>query len=171
VSASPYLSVELRVENEPRPADDALLNDRLYRYNAAVTGCDNGRSLTIFVRDGAAEIVAGLHGWTWGQTGFVQTLWVRDDLRGRGLGARLLATAESEAARRGCREVHLDTFAAGAESEDSTRRTQPEAAFSIFHIKRDTTRHASGDHSDTRERVAQSGSPAGVVLSARHPAR
>jgi GNAT superfamily N-acetyltransferase len=107
--ASPYLSVELRVEDEPRPGDVALLNDRLYRYNAAVTGCDNGRSLTIFVRDRAAEIVAGLHGWTWGQTGFVQTLWVRDDLRGRGLGARLLATAESEAARRGCREVHLDT--------------------------------------------------------------
>jgi hypothetical protein len=30
-------------------------------------------------------------------------------------------------------------FASVAESEDSTRRRQPEAAFSIFHIKRDTT--------------------------------
>jgi GNAT superfamily N-acetyltransferase len=107
--ASPYLSVELQVEDEPPAADVAVLNDRLYRHNAAVTGCDNGRWLTIFVRDEAREIVAGLHGWTWGQTGFVQTLWVREDLRGRGLGARLLATAEVEAARRGCREVHLDT--------------------------------------------------------------
>ena len=107
--APPYLSVELRAEDEPPPADVVLLNDRLYRHNAAVTGCDNGRWLTIFVRDEAREIVAGLHGWTWGQTGFVQTLWVREDLRGRGLGARLLTTAELEAARRGCREMHLDT--------------------------------------------------------------
>jgi ribosomal protein S18 acetylase RimI-like enzyme len=107
--APPDLSGELRVEDEPPPADVAALNDRLYRHKAAVTGCDNPRWLTIFVRDEARGIVAGLHGWTWGQTGFVQTLWVREDLRGRGLGARLLATAEVEAARRGCREMHLDT--------------------------------------------------------------
>ena len=86
-----------------------MLNDRIYRHNAAVTGLDNGRVLAIFVRDEAGDVVAGLHGWTWGQTGFVQTLLVREDLRGRGLGARLLATAEVEAARRGCREVNLDT--------------------------------------------------------------
>jgi GNAT superfamily N-acetyltransferase len=100
--APPDLSGELRVEDEPPPADVAALNDRLYRHKAAVTGCDNPRWLTIFVRDEARGIVAGLHGWTWGQTGFVQTLWVREDVRGRGLGARLLATAEVEAARRGC---------------------------------------------------------------------
>lgn len=87
--ASPYLLVELRVEDEPPPADVAVLADRLYQHNAAVTGWDNGCWLTIFVRNEADDIVAGLHGWTWGQTGFVQTLWVREDLRG-GLGARLL---------------------------------------------------------------------------------
>jgi GNAT superfamily N-acetyltransferase len=106
---SPYPSVELRIEDEPLPADVAVLNDRLHRHNAAVTGCDNGRGLTILVRDEARDIVAGLHGWTWAQVGFVQTLWVRDDFRGRGIGARLLAAAEVEAARRGCRQMHLDT--------------------------------------------------------------
>ena len=102
-------SIELRVEDQASPAEVAALNDALYRHNAAVTGHDDGRWLTIFARDDAGQIVAGLHGWTWGQTGFVQTLWVREDLRGRGLGARLLATAEMEAGRRGCREVQLDT--------------------------------------------------------------
>lgn len=111
-----YASVELRVEDEPHPADVALLNDRLHRHNAAITGCDNGRWLTIFIREEAGDIVAGLHGWTWGRTGFVQTLWVREDLRGRGLGARLLTAAEVEAARRGCREVHLDTHSYQAPS-------------------------------------------------------
>ncbi len=100
---------DLRGEDEPRPEDVALLADRLYRYNAAVTGCDDGRWLAIFVRDEAGGVVGGLHGWTWGRTGFVGTLWVREDLRGQGLGARLLAEAEREAARRGCREMQLDT--------------------------------------------------------------
>jgi ribosomal protein S18 acetylase RimI-like enzyme len=100
---------ELRVEDEPRPEDVARLGDRLYEFNAAASGVDNGRWLAIFVRDGTSEIQAGLHGWTWGRTGFVQTLWVSDSLRGRGVGARLLAAAEREAVRRGCHEIHLDT--------------------------------------------------------------
>ncbi len=103
------LNDELRLEDEPRLEDVAALDDRLYRHNIMATGCDNGRWLAIFVRDGAGEVMAGLHGWTWGRTGFVRTLWVREDLRGRGLGARLLGKAEQEAARRGCREMQLDT--------------------------------------------------------------
>jgi len=102
-------SDELVVEDEPRPEDVARLNERLYEFNAAVSGVDDGRWLAIFVRDAASEIQAGLHGWTWGGTCQVQTLWVREDLRGRGLGRRLLAAAEREAARRGCLEVQLDT--------------------------------------------------------------
>ncbi len=100
---------QLRVEDKPSPEDIAFLNDRLYEYNATASGVDDGRWLAIFVRDPAGEIQAGVHGWTWGSTCFVQTLWVREDLRHCGLGTRLLAAAEQEARRRGCREVQLDT--------------------------------------------------------------
>jgi len=99
----------LRVEDDPRPEDVARLNDQLYRFNASATGVDDGRWLAIFVRNAAGQIEAGLHGWTWGRTGFVQTLWVHPDRRGRGLGSRLLRAAEQEAERRGCVEVQLDT--------------------------------------------------------------
>ena len=58
----------LRIEDDPRREDMALLDHRLYEFSAAATGVDNGRSLAIFVRD-AGEIVAGLRGWTWGTTG------------------------------------------------------------------------------------------------------
>ena len=98
------------IEDDPRPEEVAALDDRLYQDNVGVTGWADCRWLAIFVRDDAGELVAGLHGWTWGRTGFVRTLWVREDGRRRGLGARLLAAAEDEARRRGCREMQLDTY-------------------------------------------------------------
>ena len=100
---------DFRVEDDPRREDVALLDERLYEFNAAASGVDDGRWLAIFVRDVDGSIVAGLHGWTWGGTGFVRALWVHEKLRRRGLGARLLAEAEAEARRRGCHQMHLDT--------------------------------------------------------------
>ncbi len=102
-------SEALRVEDDPRPEDTAFLDARLYEFNAAATGVDDGCWLAIFVRDAGGEIVAGMHGWTWGGTGFVQTLWVRSDLRGHGLASRIMAEAEAEAVRRGCHQMHLDS--------------------------------------------------------------
>jgi ribosomal protein S18 acetylase RimI-like enzyme len=100
---------ELRIEDDPRREDLALLDERLYEFNAAATGVDDGRYLAVFLRDDNGTIVAGLHGWTWGGTGFVQAIWVDKRLRGHGLGSRLIAAAEAEAVRRGCHQMHLDT--------------------------------------------------------------
>ena len=36
-------------------------------------------------------------------------LWIREDARGAGLGARALEAAENEAKKRGCRAAWLDT--------------------------------------------------------------
>ena len=76
---------------------------------SAVTGCDDGRWLAIFVRDGAGELTAGLHGWTWGRHGLRANPVGPGGSPRAGLGARLLEAAEQEAARRGCREMQLDT--------------------------------------------------------------
>lgn len=100
---------ELTIEHDPRREDLAALDGRLYEFNAAASGVDDGRLLAIFVREGDGTIVAGMHGWTWGGTGFVQAIWVHEKLRGHGLGSRLLAAAEAEATRRGCHQMHLDT--------------------------------------------------------------
>ena len=116
---------ELKIEDEPRREDVALLDEQLYEFNAAATGVDDGRWLAIFVRDTDGAIVAGLHGWTWGGTGFVQAIWVDKRLRGHGLGSRLIAAAEAEAVRRGCRQMHLDTH--GYQAPDFYRRLGYEA--------------------------------------------
>jgi GNAT superfamily N-acetyltransferase len=92
---------------------DAGLAERLDKeisaFNAAATGHHDGRMLSVAVRGDGGDLRAGLYGWTWGGCGYIDLLWVRDDQRGHGLGARLLAAAEAEIRRRGCDRVALST--------------------------------------------------------------
>lgn len=107
----PVDSLALNVEDDPDLAGLDYLDDQLNAFNCDVTGFHDGRRLAILVRDpqNGEVIVAGLHGFTWGGTCEVKTLWVREDTRGRGLGRRLLAAAETEARARGCRQLILST--------------------------------------------------------------
>ena len=99
----------LHIEDDPRPEDREFLNERLYEFNAKTLGIDDGRWLAIFVRGDDGEITAGLQGWTWAGTAYVDTFWIREDLRRHGLGQRMLETAEAEAVRRGCTVMQLST--------------------------------------------------------------
>lgn len=101
---------KLRIEVEPAPKDIRSLEDNLYAYNVEQTGSDDGKWLSIFVRDDAGEIAAGLHGWTWCGTCKVERLWIRQDSRRQGYGQRLMAAAEQEARARGCHQLFVDTF-------------------------------------------------------------
>src|SRR5690349_10532337 len=99
----------LIIEDNPSEADIAFVEARLDEFNIATTGYNDYRPLAVFVRDGAGAMVAGLTGFTWGGTLRIGYLWVRDDLRGQGHGARMMRAAEAEARARGCRQATLDT--------------------------------------------------------------
>jgi GNAT superfamily N-acetyltransferase len=101
--------MDLTFEDPARLENVELLRERLYESNVERTGVDDGRELTIFVRDDRGALQAGLHGYTWGGCLDIRELWVREDTRGRGLGRRLLLAAEQEARVRGCRQATLDT--------------------------------------------------------------
>jgi len=100
----------LKLETEPAYADVRFLLDRLYSYNVERTGRDDGQWVAIFSRDEKDQIVAGLHGWTWGGWLKVNYLWVSAEERRRGRGRQLLLTAEAEARKRGCSHATLNTF-------------------------------------------------------------
>jgi ribosomal protein S18 acetylase RimI-like enzyme len=93
-------------------SDDQLkdrLHDEIYQFNQEATGYRDGRGLSLRVGDASGHLLAGLTGWTWGGTGYVDVLWVRAESRGAGLGGRLLAAAEKEARARGCTSMVLSS--------------------------------------------------------------
>jgi nicotinamidase-related amidase/GNAT superfamily N-acetyltransferase len=79
-----------------------LLQERINEFNVEATGFDDGRVLNALRRGSDGGVEAGLAGFTWGGSGYIDLLWVRTDLRRTGLGSRLLAAAEAEARARGC---------------------------------------------------------------------
>jgi GNAT superfamily N-acetyltransferase len=101
---------ELVISTEPTPGEVQYLEDRLYEFNSAATGISDGAWLAIFVRDDDHRIVAGICGNTWGGCAEIRQFWVEEARRKQGLGTKLLAAAEREARRRGCRQMLLMTF-------------------------------------------------------------
>ena len=90
---------------------DQRLSDELDAVNASATaGTPAARELTVRVDDAAGELAAGVSGWTWGVAAGIGMTWVREDVRGTGLGERMLAEFESEARSRGCTHVFVTSF-------------------------------------------------------------
>ena len=102
-------SINLDIVDDAPMSDIVQLEAHIDSYNAAKTGIDDARLLSIMLKRADGELYAGLHGHTWGGTCQIKLLWVAEQERGRGLGAALLEAAESEARRRGCKQVMLAT--------------------------------------------------------------
>jgi GNAT superfamily N-acetyltransferase len=82
--------------------------------------------LGVFVREPDGDIAAGLAGSTYGDWLFIHDLWVRADLRRRGIGQELLRLAEGRARERGCHSAWLDTddWADGDRRRGGVKRMQ-----------------------------------------------
>ena len=98
------------VVGEADAALDQRLSDELGAFNArAMTAAGEQKELTVRVDD-ECGLAAGISGWTWGLAAGIAMTWTRDDVRGAGLGARLLDAFEGEAAARGARVVYVTSF-------------------------------------------------------------
>jgi len=98
------------VEEIPDPGDVQFVRAQLTAFNRAQAADDQLQPLLILIRGAGGKIVAGLVGGTYWGWLYTEVLWVEEGLRGKGYGRSLLAAAEAEAVRRGCRYAHLDTM-------------------------------------------------------------
>ena len=97
-------------ELDDDPAGRAAL-EGLTAFNAPFVGPHGYRPLSLVVRrEAGGAPVGGGFGWCYGGWFFLHYFFLPGDLRGGGLGARLLARLEAEARARGCIGAWVDTF-------------------------------------------------------------
>src|SRR5688572_3993532 len=103
-------NLRVELEEQPRAEDTRVVTQGLLEFNRAVIGEPNDVELGVFVRDAAGRAVGGLLGhvrWKWV---YVAKLWLPDELRGQGVGRRVMREVEEYARRLGCLGIYLDTF-------------------------------------------------------------
>jgi GNAT superfamily N-acetyltransferase len=104
-TAEIQISVSAGASDEERTA----IIGGLIAYNDSQATPARHEELAIVARDGDA-VVGGLLGNTnWGWL-FIRQFWIAEGFRGSGVGRSLIKAAEGEAAKRGCRAAHCDTF-------------------------------------------------------------
>lgn len=100
---------EVVVESGDAAELNAFLDEQLYAFNVAATGIGDALPLHARIEDASRSTIAAITGHTWGGCLEILILWVREEDRGKGIGAALLRAAEAEAVRRGCSQVTLST--------------------------------------------------------------
>ena len=94
----------------PSEEEINFVNNALRQFNDQKVGPDNHVLLNIVEYDENKNVIAGILGGTYWGWMHIDILWVDEKYRGQGLGSKLLEAAESEARKRGCHFVHVDTM-------------------------------------------------------------
>jgi ribosomal protein S18 acetylase RimI-like enzyme len=87
-----------------------IIGQGIRDYNEQQAGDDQAQRLCFVLCAPDQEMVGGVIGVTHWDWFHLDLIWVKDELRGRGYGHRLLTIAEQEARQRGAKNVYLDTF-------------------------------------------------------------
>ncbi|MBT0951126.1 GNAT family N-acetyltransferase [Streptococcus infantis] len=101
--------MHIRLENtESQKAQE--IGNLIRSYNRSKREAAESEPLNLYVEDDSGELLAGLVAETFGNWLEIEYLFVKEDLRGQGIGSQLLQRAESEAKKRNCRYVFVNTY-------------------------------------------------------------
>ena len=100
----------LVVTDAPEPADVAVIAQGLGAYNAEQSGITDHKPLAVLVKDAAGGTVGGISGRSSLGLLFLDLVYLPKTMRGGGQGSRLLAMAEEEGRKRGCKSAVLYTI-------------------------------------------------------------
>jgi len=98
------------VTDTPEPRDAEVIVQGLSGFNTEHVGASDRRTLAVLVKDTAGNTVGGIGGNSSLGLLFIDLVYLPKALRGGGLGSRMLAMAEEEGRRRGCRSAVLYTL-------------------------------------------------------------
>ena len=101
--------MQVRLENIESQKSQ-IIGELIRSYNRSKREVAESEPLNLYVEDEHGEIMAGLVAETFGNWLEIEYLFVKEDLRGQGIGSQLLRQAESEAKKRNCRFAVVNTF-------------------------------------------------------------
>ena len=101
--------MQVRLENTESQKSQ-IIGDLIRSYNRSKREVAESEPLNLYVEDEHGEIMAGLVADTFGNWLEIEYLFVKEDLRGQGIGSQLLHQAESEAKKRNCRFAFVNTY-------------------------------------------------------------
>ena len=101
--------MHVRLENkETHKAQE--IGNLIRAYNRSKREEAESEPLNLYVEDEKGNLMAGLVAETFGNWLEIEYLFVREELRGQGIGSKLLQRAESEAKKRNCRFAFVNTY-------------------------------------------------------------
>ena len=101
--------MHIRLENtESQKAQK--IGELIRSYNRSKREAAECEPLNLYVEDEQGELMAGLVAETFGNWLEIEYLFVKESLRGQGIGSQLLQQAESEAKKRNCRFAFVNTY-------------------------------------------------------------
>lgn len=87
-----------------------IIGPGISEYNEEQAGDDRASVLCYALQGPNEEVVGGVIGEVYWDWFYLNLMWIKEELRGRGYGMQLLKQAEDEARRRGAAKAYLDTF-------------------------------------------------------------
>ena len=101
--------MQVRLENTESQKSQ-IIGDLIRSYNRSKREAAESEPLNLYVEDDSGQLMAGLVAETFGNWLEIEYLFVKEDLRGQGIGSQLLQQAESEAKKRNCRFAFVNTY-------------------------------------------------------------
>ncbi len=97
------------VDHNPKQSDNEVVKDGLINSYEAQFG-ERDKEFSIFLKSDSEKVFGGLQAIFDSEAIYIEALWVEENLRKQGYGKQLLAAAEREAIKNGCRFSLVDTW-------------------------------------------------------------
>lgn len=106
------MSKEYTIVQVEKPEDPMweVIGWGIHHFNIQQAGDGHEKPLCFILYTPGGEVAGGLIGQTHWNWFYINLMFIKEELRGRGYGHRILTLAEEEARQRGAMHVYLDTF-------------------------------------------------------------
>jgi ribosomal protein S18 acetylase RimI-like enzyme len=97
-------------QEEPLPEDEQILFEGICDEASVKRKMDRIKSFGIFIKDNEGKVLGGANGFTYYGCLYVDMLWLKEELRHRGMGKELMLIAEKIGRERLCAFATVNTM-------------------------------------------------------------